>query len=78
MSTQPTRATAAVGPGQLDPRRWLGLGVVLIAAFMLLIDISIVNVAIPSIQRDLHASYSQVQWVLAGYQLAFAVVLITG
>ncbi len=78
MSTQPTRAAAAVGPGQLDPRRWLGLGVVLIAAFMLLIDISIVNVAIPSIQRDLHASYSQVQWVLAGYQLAFAVVLITG
>src|SRR6266511_6320835 len=34
--------------------------------------------AIPSIQRDLDASYSQVQWVLAGYQLAFAAVLITG
>jgi EmrB/QacA subfamily drug resistance transporter len=79
MSSQPTRAEpAAVPREELDPRRWLGLGVVLIAAFMLLIDISIVNVAIPSIQRDLHASYSQVQWVLAGYQLAFAVVLITG
>jgi len=78
MSTRPARAEAAPPAEQLDPRRWLALGVVLIAAFMLLIDISIVNVAIPSIQRDLHASYSQVQWVLAGYQLAFAVVLITG
>ena len=79
MTTEPARAEApAPATEQPDPRRWLGLGVVLIAAFMLLIDISIVNVAIPSIQRDLHASFSQVQWVLAGYQLAFAVVLITG
>jgi EmrB/QacA subfamily drug resistance transporter len=51
---------------------------VLIAGFMQLVDISIVNVAIPSIQRDLDATYAQVQWVLAGYQLAFAVMLITG
>jgi EmrB/QacA subfamily drug resistance transporter len=77
MSTQSTGAAAATAE-QLDPRRWLALGVVLIAVFMQLMDISIVNVAIPSIQRDLDASYSQVQWVLAGYQLAFAVVLITG
>ena len=61
-----------------DPRRWRALGVLLVAAFMQLVDISIVNVAIPSIQRDLDASFAQVQWVLAGYQLAFAVVLITG
>ena len=45
---------------------------------MQLVDISIVNVAIPSIQRDLDATYSQIQWVLAGYQLAFAIMLITG
>jgi EmrB/QacA subfamily drug resistance transporter len=61
-----------------DPRRWIALAVVLTAAFMQLVDISIVNVAIPSIQRDLDASYAQIQWVLAGYQLAFAVTLITG
>jgi EmrB/QacA subfamily drug resistance transporter len=61
-----------------DPRRWVGLAVVLVAGFMQLVDISIVNVAIPSIQRDLDATYSQIQWVLAGYQLAFAVTLITG
>jgi EmrB/QacA subfamily drug resistance transporter len=69
----------AAGTGEeLDPRRWIALAVVLTAAFMVLLDISIVNVAIPSIQRDLHASFSQIQFVLAGYQLAYAVVLITG
>jgi EmrB/QacA subfamily drug resistance transporter len=65
-------------PAGGDPRRWVALAVVLVAGFMQLVDISIVNVAIPSLQRDLDATYSQVQWVLAGYQLAFAVVLITG
>jgi EmrB/QacA subfamily drug resistance transporter len=73
-------ATAEPGraPGDADPRRWIALAVVLIAGFMQLVDISIVNVAIPSIQRDLDATYAQIQWVLAGYQLAFAVMLITG
>jgi EmrB/QacA subfamily drug resistance transporter len=65
-------------PAGGDPRRWAALAVVLVAGFMQLVDISIVNVAIPSLQRDLDATYSQVQWVLAGYQLAFAVMLITG
>jgi EmrB/QacA subfamily drug resistance transporter len=51
---------------------------VLNAGFMQLVDISNVNVAIPSIQRDLDATYADIQWVLAGYQLAFAVMLITG
>ena len=62
----------------LDPRRWLTLVVLLLAAFMNLLDISIVNIAIPSIQANLHASYADVQWALAGYTLAYAVVLITG
>src|SRR6266511_3150983 len=66
------------GHEDTDPRRWVALVIVLVAGFMQLVDISIVNVAIPSIQRDLDASYSQIQWVLAGYQLAFAVTLITG
>jgi EmrB/QacA subfamily drug resistance transporter len=75
-----TAAPPAGQPGgqDADPRRWVALGVVLTAAFMQLVDISIVNVAIPSIQRDLDATYAQIQWVLAGYQLAFAVTLITG
>ena len=61
-----------------DPRRWLTLVVLLLAAFMNLLDISIVNIAIPSIQRNLHATYADVQWALAGYTLAYALVLITG
>jgi EmrB/QacA subfamily drug resistance transporter len=73
-----TNANPTTGQQDADPRRWVALFVVLIAAFMQLVDISIVNVAIPSIQRDLDATYSQIQWVLAGYQLAFAVTLITG
>jgi EmrB/QacA subfamily drug resistance transporter len=63
---------------EADPRRWIVLFVVLTASFMVLLDISIVNVAIPSIQRNLGASFGQIQLVLAGYQLAYAVVLITG
>jgi EmrB/QacA subfamily drug resistance transporter len=64
--------------GAADPRRWLTLVILLLAAFMNLLDISIVNIAIPSIQRSLHASYADVQWALAAYTLAYAVVLITG
>jgi EmrB/QacA subfamily drug resistance transporter len=78
MSTPTTTAEPGRAPGAADPKRWVGLAVVLTAGFMQLVDISIVNVAIPSIQRDLDATYSQIQWVLAGYQLAFAVMLITG
>ncbi|HEX9358498.1 MAG TPA: MFS transporter, partial [Streptosporangiaceae bacterium] len=64
--------------GQADPRRWLTLVILLLAGFMNLLDVSIVNIAIPSIQRDLHASYADVQWALAGYTLAYALILITG
>ena len=78
MSTPTATAEPGRAPGGADPRRWVALAVVLAAGFMQLVDISIVNVAIPSIQRDLDATYAQIQWVLAGYQLAFAVMLITG
>jgi EmrB/QacA subfamily drug resistance transporter len=78
MSTPTATTDPGRAPGAADPRRWIALAVVLIAGFMQLVDISIVNVAIPSIQRDLDATYAQIQWVLAGYQLAFAVMLITG
>lgn len=79
MACEAQNLAPCVAPGdQPDPRRWLTLAVLLLAAFMNLLDISIVNIAIPSIQRDLHASYADVQWALAGYTLAYALVLITG
>ncbi|MET8652421.1 MFS transporter [Nocardia aurea] len=61
-----------------DPRRWIAFAVVLAAGFMDLLDVTIVNVAIPSIQKDLGAEYSQLEWIIAAYVLSFAAVLITG
>ncbi|MCW7944471.1 MFS transporter [Streptomyces hygroscopicus] len=61
-----------------DRRRWFALAIVMTAAFMDLVDVTIVNIAIPSIQRDEGASFSQIQWITAGYALAFAAGLITG
>jgi EmrB/QacA subfamily drug resistance transporter len=79
MAADPQILAPPRGPGdQSDPRRWLTLGVLLLAAFMNLLDVSIVNIAIPSIQRSLHATYADAQWALAGYTLAYALVLITG
>ncbi|MBM7786594.1 MFS transporter [Tenggerimyces flavus] len=58
-------------------RRWYAVGV-LMAAFMVdLVSVTIVNVALPSIERDLDANPTQLEWISAGYLLAFAVTLIT-
>ncbi|WP_116212252.1 MFS transporter [Streptomyces olivoreticuli] len=61
-----------------DRRRWLALAVVMTASFMDLVDVTIVNIAMPSIQRDIGASFSVLQWLSEGYALAFAIGLITG
>ncbi|HEY9440981.1 MAG TPA: MFS transporter [Streptomyces sp.] len=61
-----------------DPHRWRALAVCLVAGFMTLLDVSIVNVALPSIKTGLHTPESDLQWVLSGYALAFGLVLIPG
>jgi EmrB/QacA subfamily drug resistance transporter len=65
----------------IDNRRpgapWLALAVLALGLFMTLLDLTIVNVAIPSIVDDLHASLDQILWVLNGYSLMYAVLLIT-
>lgn len=58
--------------------RWLAVLVLLVASFMDLLDTTIVNVALPSIQEDLDASSAQLVWMVSGYVLSFAVLLITG
>jgi EmrB/QacA subfamily drug resistance transporter len=63
---------------QPDPRRWLMLVVVLCAAFVDVLDGFIVNIALPSIEHELHASFAELQLVVAGYILAYAVLLVTG
>ncbi|MBL1082449.1 MFS transporter [Streptomyces actinomycinicus] len=60
-----------------DPNRWRALWVTLVAGFMSLLDVTIVAVALPTVQRDLHASPAQVQWVVSGYALTFALALVT-
>lgn len=64
-----------VGKG---PRRWAALIVLLAATFMDTVDVTVVNIAVPHIQEDTGASSSQIQWVVGGYALAFALGLITG
>ncbi|MFJ5406504.1 MFS transporter [Pectobacterium punjabense] len=57
---------------------WLGLSVLLMAGFVTIFDLFVVNVAIPSMQADLGASFAQIGFIVAGYELAFGVLLITG
>src|SRR4051812_39682234 len=59
-----------------DPDRWMALGVVLAAGFMTLLDVSIVNVALPSIEQGLQAQQNALQWVVAGYALALGLLLV--
>src|SRR5215216_5251176 len=61
-----------------DKQKKIALTIVAFAFVMDLIDSTIVNIAIPSIQANLGASYSMIQWLVAGYSLTFALLLITG
>lgn len=63
-------------PSTLVENRMTILWVVLIGAFMILLDATIVNVAVPSIERSLHASFASVEWVVSGYALAYGLLLI--
>lgn len=75
-TVQPTPVDQAGNPPP-DPRRWRILTVLLTALVMSLVGVSIVNVALPAIQDGLHASQSDIQWVLSGYALTFGVVLVS-
>jgi EmrB/QacA subfamily drug resistance transporter len=59
-----------------DPNRWKALAVVLAAGFMTLLDVSIVNVALPSIEQGLHAQPNALEWIVAGYALSLGLLLV--
>ncbi|MEZ5668173.1 MAG: MFS transporter [Alphaproteobacteria bacterium] len=63
-------------PEQPHPRRWAAMFILLLAAFMNLVDVTIVNVALPTLQRNLGASPADLEWIVAAYVLAFAVGLL--
>ncbi|HEY6963308.1 MAG TPA: MFS transporter [Gaiellaceae bacterium] len=61
-----------------EPNRWLVLVIVCVAQFMVILDATVVNVALPSIQKDLGFSYSSLQWIVNGYTLVFGGFLLLG
>src|SRR6202035_3135909 len=71
-------AEAAVAGGGLDRRRWLVLGVIGIAQLMVVLDLTVMNIALPSAQRALHFSTVDRQWVVTAYTLAFGSLLLLG
>src|SRR5213082_3378699 len=64
--------------GAKDRRRWLALAVIVAAQFMVVLDVAIVNVALPSIRTDLHFSQEGLQWVITAYALLFGGALLLG
>src|SRR5688500_20400070 len=58
-------------------RKWWTLGAVSVATFMLLLDITVVNTALPAIQEDLGASFTELQWVIDAYTLSLAALVLT-
>src|SRR5437870_3154301 len=76
MSSGSLAAPAAAVPQ--DRRRWLALAVVVAAQFMVVLDVAIVNVALPSIKTDLHFTQESLQWVVTAYAILFGGVLLLG
>src|SRR5438132_7450919 len=71
-----TPGMSAPTTSALDPRRWFALAVVGTAFFMTILDVSIVNVALPTIAEKLHFSRGNIQWVVTAYALTFGGFLL--
>src|SRR5262249_22667088 len=63
---------------EADSRRWVALAVIVAAQFMVVLDVAIVNVALPSIKTDLHFSETSLQWVVTAYAIIFGAALLRG
>jgi EmrB/QacA subfamily drug resistance transporter len=61
-----------------EKRKWLTLGAVSFGLFMIMLDNTVVNVALPAIARDLHIGLSELEWVVTGYALTFAALMLSG
>src|SRR2546428_3764462 len=78
MSSEIVAQTTADQGETVDNRRWLGLAVIVAAQFMVVLDVAIVNVALPSIKTDLGFSQESLQWVITAYAIFFGGVLLLG
>jgi len=72
----PTRAASTTG--SVDPRRWLALAVIAIAQLMVVLDATVVNIALPSAQHALNISDADRQWIVTAYTLTFGGLLLLG
>jgi MFS transporter, DHA2 family, multidrug resistance protein len=70
-----TTATSTAGPAR-TPHRWRALGVICLCVTVIILDNTILNVALPSIERSLHASATELQWTVDAYTLTFAALLL--
>jgi len=61
-----------------ENKKWWTLAAVAFGLFMIMLDNTVVNVALPSIQRDLHVDLAELEWIVAGYALTFAALMLTG
>lgn len=75
-TSSPENSTRDPAPEIDASRRWLTLLTVVIGTFMILLDGTIVNVAVPSIQASLRASYENIEWIVSGYALSYGLLLI--
>src|SRR6266481_1313923 len=73
-----TEIVTEAAAGAQDRRRWVALAVIVAAQFMVVLDVAIVNVALPSIRTDLHFSQESLQWVITAYSIVFGGVLLLG
>jgi EmrB/QacA subfamily drug resistance transporter len=73
-----TEIVAQATDGAQDRRRWWALALIVVAQFMVVLDVAIVNVALPSIRTDLHFSQESLQWVITAYAIFFGGVLLLG
>ncbi len=75
-------AVSIVGPAResagTDRKRWWALAVLVATQFMVVLDVAIVNVALPTIKTDLHFSQESLQWVITAYAILFGGVLLLG
>src|SRR5438874_8540008 len=61
-----------------DSGRWVTLGIAILSAFIVVMDNTVLNVSIPTILRELHTTLPSLEWVITGYALTFAALLIIG
>src|SRR5918996_6623668 len=72
------RVAAAAGPAPAQARRWWVLAILAIAQLMIVLDVTVVNIALPSAQKALHFSDADRQWIITAYALAFGSLLLVG